>query len=55
MVLFLIMRELECLKKNDLSECLFATGGKKYNSIYEIATRKSGCAALDLAYVASGR
>ena len=42
-------------KKNELSECLFATGGKKYNSINEISTRKSGCAALDLAYVASGR
>ena len=42
-------------KKNELSECLFATGGKKYNSINEISTRKAGCAALDLAYVASGR
>ena len=42
-------------KKNELSECLFATGGKKYNSINEISIRKSGCAALDLAYVASGR
>ena len=42
-------------KKNDLTECLFATGGKKYKSINEISTRKSGCAALDLAYVASGR
>ena len=40
-------------KKNELSECLFASGGK--NSINEISTRKSGCAALDLAYVASGR
>ena len=35
-------------KKNELSDCLFATGGKKYNSINEISTRKSGCAALDL-------
>ena len=42
-------------KKNELSECLFATGGKKYNSIDEIHSRNSGCAALDLAYVASGR
>ena len=42
-------------KKNDLSECLFATGGGEYNSIDKISTRKSGCAALDLAYVASGR
>ena len=42
-------------KKNELSECLFATGGKKYSYINEISIRKSGCAALDLAYVASGR
>ena len=42
-------------KKNELSECLFATGGKEYNFVDEISTRKSGCAALDLAYVASGR
>ena len=42
-------------KKNELSECLFAIGDKKYDSIKEITTRKSGCAALDLAYVASGR
>ena len=42
-------------KKNELTECLFATGGKKYNSVKEISTRKSGCAALDLAYVAAGR
>ena len=42
-------------KKNELSDCLFATGGKKYNSISQISIRKSGCAALDLAYVAAGR
>ena len=42
-------------KKNELSECLFAKGGKIYNAINQISTRKSGCAALDLAYVASGR
>ena len=34
---------------------MFAIGGEKYNSLNEISTRKSGCAALDLAYVASGR
>ena len=34
---------------------MFATGGKKYSFISEISSRKSGCAALDLAYVASGR
>ena len=41
-------------RKNDLNECLFGTGGKldkNYNFLY----RKSGSAALDLAYVATGR
>ena len=41
-------------KKKIIDECLFATGGKKENkSILNI--RKSGSAALDMAYVASGR
>ena len=40
--------------KNDINDCLFAIGGKlKDDPIF--TTRKSGCAALDLAYVASGR
>ena len=41
-------------RKNDVNECLFGTGGKldkNYNFLY----RKSGSAALDLAYVAAGR
>ena len=41
-------------KKNQINDCLFATGGKIENE-YKIPHRKSGCAALDLAYVASGR
>ncbi len=41
-------------KKNDLNECLFVTGGKIKNEP-DIPLRKSGCAALDLAYIASGR
>ncbi len=41
-------------KKNDFNDCLFVTGGKAKNNI-DIPYRKSGCAALDLAYVASGR
>ena len=41
-------------KKNDLNECLFVTGGKiQINT--DLPYRKSGCAALDMAYVASGR
>ena len=41
-------------KRNDLNECLFVTGGKIKNEP-DIPLRKSGCAALDLAYIASGR
>ena len=41
-------------KKNNLNDCLFATGGE-INHDLDLPIRKSGCAALDLAYVASGR
>ena len=41
-------------KKNELSDCLFATGGKM-DQEPDLSYRKSGCAALDMAYVASGR
>ena len=41
-------------KKINLDECLFVTGGKIQKD-YNLSYRKSGCAALDLAYVASGR
>ena len=41
-------------KKNKLNDCLFGTGGKIKNE-HDIPYRKSGCAALDMAYVASGR
>ena len=40
-------------KKNDISECLFAVGKIKHDT--DIICRRSGCAALDMAYVASGR
>ena len=40
--------------KNDINECLFAIGGKTTNEP-KFLNRKSGCAALDMAYVASGR
>jgi myo-inositol-1(or 4)-monophosphatase len=41
-------------KKKNLNQCLFATGGKdKIN--YNLNTRKSGSAALDMAYVGAGR
>ena len=41
-------------KKNDIEECLFVAGGKIKKEL-SIPYRKSGCAALDMAYVAAGR
>ena len=41
-------------KKKKIEECLFATGGKKEINL-NLNTRKSGSAALDMAYVGSGR
>tara|TARA_B100000886_G_scaffold337938_1_gene299740 strand:- start:38 stop:778 length:741 start_codon:yes stop_codon:yes gene_type:complete len=41
-------------KKNKINDCLFVTGGKLKKEL-TLPYRKSGCAALDLAYVASGR
>ena len=41
-------------KKNQINNCLFATGGVIKNEL-DLPYRKSGCAALDMAYVASGR
>ena len=40
-------------KKHDINECLFAVG--KISHETDIISRRSGCAALDMAYVASGR
>ena len=47
-------KRIRVSKKNNINECLFATSGlieKKLNLTY----RKSGSAALDLAYIACGR
>ena len=41
-------------KKNKLNDCLFVTGGKLIEEP-DLSYRKSGCAALDMAYVAAGR
>ena len=41
-------------KKKDINSCLFATGGLSKNEI-DLPLRKSGSAALDMAYVAAGR
>jgi len=41
-------------KKNEINNCLFATGGETKQEL-NLSYRKSGCAALDMAYVAAGR
>lgn len=41
-------------KKNEIDDCLFATGGKIEKEL-DLPFRKSGCASLDMAYVAAGR
>ena len=47
-------QRIKVSKKNDLNNCLFATGNKIFEDI-DFPYRKSGSAALDMAYVASGR
>ena len=43
-------------KKNNLEECLFSSDSNGLKSIFpNLNMRNSGCAALDLAYVGSGR
>ena len=41
-------------KKSNINDCLFATNDKVINEL-DFPNRKSGCAALDMAYVAAGR
>jgi myo-inositol-1(or 4)-monophosphatase len=41
-------------KKREINACLFATGGKTKEDV-DLPIRKSGSAALDIAYVAAGR
>ena len=51
---FLIIKELGFQRKKKIEECLFATGGK--NEINNtLNNRRSGSAALDMAYVGAGR
>ena len=55
---FLNNQRIRVSKKKKLENCLFATGGNKSekNNIYEdIIIRRSGSAALDMAYIAAGR
>ncbi len=51
---YLNNRRIRVSNKNKINECLFGTGGKLAND-QNFPNRKSGCAALDMAYVASGR
>ena len=51
---FLITKESKFQKKKEIEDCLFATGGKE-KVISDFITRKTGSAALDMAYVAAGR
>ena len=46
-------QRIRASKKNNLDECLFAVGKLKNEPSFTY--RRSGCAALDIAYVASGR
>ena len=47
-------RRIKVSKKKDIEGCLFGTGGKEKIEV-DLITRKSGSAALDMAYVAAGR
>ena len=51
---YLNNRRIRVSKKREINACLFATNGIKYKNI-DVSTRKTGCAALDMAYVAAGR
>ena len=47
-------QRIKVSKKKDIQSCLFGTGGKEKTDT-DLITRKSGSAALDMAYVAAGR
>jgi len=51
---YLNNKRIKVSKKKKINECLFASSGKKFKNV-ELPTRKSGSAALDMAYVACGR
>ena len=50
---FLNNKRIRVSKKNNINECLFATGTIKKK--FDFSHRKSGSAALDMAYIACGR
>ena len=47
-------KRIKVSRKKEIENCLFATGGKDKIGV-NLSTRKSGSAALDMAYVAAGR
>ena len=51
---YLNNKRIRVSKKNNIKECLFATSGNIDKKI-EFSYRKSGSAALDMAYIACGR
>ena len=51
---YLNNKRIKVSKRNNMQECLFATSGKVDSNI-EFPYRKSGSAALDMAYIACGR
>ena len=51
---YLNNKRIRVSKKNNMKECLFATSGVIEKKI-EFSFRKSGSAALDMAYIACGR
>ena len=48
---YLNNKRIRVSKKKNVNACLFATNGNKYKNV-NVPTRKTGCAALDMAYVA---
>ena len=51
---FINNKRIRVSKKKNINYCLFGTGGSE-NKTVKLITRNSGCAALDMAYVAAGR
>ena len=51
---YLNNKRIRVSKKQDINKCLFATNGEKFKNA-KLHNRKSGSAALDMAYVAAGR
>ncbi len=51
---YLNNKRIKVSNRKKINECLFASNGKKYENS-NLIIRKSGSAALDMAYVAAGR